>query len=108
MDTGYGQARHSFSCRDINNWFGIIFYLDHLPRNGEWPIVNANSQQDPTLAVLGFYYHNRSYGISPNETKALKASENNNKASYYLAPTWFVNTNDANDSVLIQGVFNEP
>jgi hypothetical protein len=108
ISIGIGKVRSGFSSQDLANRFGLTFYLPYLPTNEEWPIVSNNVQQNSNLAELGFWYQGQPYGISIHENNNLIASKVNNKASYYLEPTWFVNTGNVNDSVLIEGTFNEP
>jgi hypothetical protein len=105
---GINQVRAGLSSHNSPNRFGIIFWVSYFPVNGEWPLAINRNLQNPDSVSMGIYYNNQPYGISVNDAHPLVASKVNNKASYYLEPTWFVNTGNPNDSVLIEGTFNEP
>ncbi len=64
--------------------------------------------QNPTYVSLWFYFDSIPYGVTASNTVKLHASEQNGKAQYTLPQTWFVNYNNPQDSLLVEGVFNEP
>ncbi|RQO29913.1 hypothetical protein DBR32_15165 [Taibaiella sp. KBW10] len=102
-----GRAMVTLTSHDTTR-FDLRFYLGFFPSSGEWPIISINPSQDPNFAILGFYIDTIPYGITPRNINKLIASKNNNKVTYTLAPTWFISYNNPNDSVLIEGTFNEP
>ena len=106
---GKEVARIGNDENDYKNNFLIGFNLAYLPTAGSFPIVHRGGNLHSVSTVgIGFYYHGLFYIISDNNDGVLVASAANNKARYTLAPTWFVNYDNSDDSVLIKGVFNEP
>jgi hypothetical protein len=107
VTTVIGKARMDMGCSDVNR-FGISFNLGfELPTAGSFAIQHI-SGQDPDSVSVGFYKGSLFYVISPSSAGIISCSEANKKARYTLTPTWFVNYHNAQDSVLINGEFNEP
>lgn len=102
----YNRPVSSVYCRDKTR-FDISFNIEKLPHSGEFPVRNDNSQS-PSIVSVGFCFNTVCYGVKENNIATLKASDINGKAQYALAPTWFVNFNNPDDSLLIEGIFNEP
>lgn len=102
-----GKVRVDLACSDQNR-FGLTFNIgNQLPKAGNFGIEHNSGSKSDSVSV-GFYKGSVFYVISPFALGMISASEVNKKASYLLAPTWFVNYHDSQDSVLISGKFNEP
>lgn len=98
-------------CNDANNNFDLGFDLANLPLNGTFLIKDNNSDSVYyNSSTASIYIRNKSayYIVSPTSNTYLTASSVNNKASYTMPPTWFINYFNDSDSVLIHGVFNQP
>lgn len=103
------KSGSGFECRD-NIGFSIGFRYSKLPRSGAWPIIKTETN-DPSFAEVYFYVERKIgeyYKMSISESDSIIATEHNGKVQYILAPTWFVHSLNAADSVLISGTFNEP
>jgi hypothetical protein len=100
-----GKAIASFSCNDFVNNFTIAFHFSFLPLTGTYPI-NKSSNQNPDSVILNFYYNGNFY--LPKKSGYLNIGSINGKTQCTLPPTWYCNYSNSNDSVLINGTFNEP
>ncbi len=107
-ETSIGKAVSRFSSlnHDNQNYFRIGFNVGYLPTDGQYKI--AYNVPGSIFAGISFYYKGIFYTSSPFTENYLVASSNKDKARYSLPSTWFVNYDNHNDSVLIQGTFNEP
>jgi hypothetical protein len=107
-----GKAIVILSNENFDNGFKFVFYLPgYFPTEGQWPIGDTSSfnAQNPNYVYVGFSYHGIGYTLSEYQIGALQAVVyEDGKASYTLAPTWFTNSLNYSDSVLISGTFNEP
>ena len=104
---GLGMCVLGNAQKNHTNNFSLYFNIGRsLPVYGSFKI--DCSTQNSTFVCMDFVYNGIGYLININGSFYLTAGENNSKAQYKLAPTWFYNEQDPNDSVLIQGVFNEP
>lgn len=103
------KAGSGLRCHDSIG-FSISFRYSRLPRGGEWPIKKTETS-DPAYVAVYFYLERRDnnyYKMSAHDTGKLVATEQQGKALYTLAPTWFVHVQNPADSVLISGTFNAP
>lgn len=91
-----------------NTRFALEFFLPNLPKQGDYLIVRENTQQAQNKCVLSFGLNSKWYRISPTNYSYVEARSNNNKSQIVLPPTWYFNNDDSQDSVLIEGTFNEP
>lgn len=107
VDATIGKAVAIFGSNGISNSFSISYYGGYFPVN-DTLLINPGNGPDLSGIHISFYYNTKFLIISPNTKSYLEASEQKNKAIYHLHPTWFVNYDNANDSVLISGTFNEP
>ncbi|KAA5534589.1 hypothetical protein F0919_08180 [Taibaiella lutea] len=106
-----GKAVAILGNNNTNEGFKLVFFLNHLPLGDyqkEWTIIGDNPDQDPTVAGLFFYLSGNAYYISEHNTTPLIASSIKGKAKYALSGAWFVNYNNAGDSVFIKATLNEP
>lgn len=109
VDTYENRAGSGLRCHDSIG-FSISFRYSRLPRGGEWPIKKTETS-DPAYVAVYFYLERREnnyYKMSAHDTGKLVATEQEGKAQYILAPTWFVHVQNPSDSVLISGKLNEP
>jgi len=88
--------------------FALEFFLPNLPKQGNFLIVRENTQQEQNKCVLSFGFNSKWYRIPITNNSYVEARSNNNKSQIVLPPTWYYNNNDPQDSVLIEGTFNEP
>lgn len=88
--------------------FSLEFFLPNLPTQGNYLIVRANALQEQYKCVLSFGFNSKWYRIQPTNNSYVEARSNNNKSQIVLPPTWYYNNADSQDSVLIEGTFNEP
>ena len=113
VTTSIGKAIANVNCHDRNR-FDITFYsfsISHpnsLPDAGEFLLVKDNPTQKANMVLLYLYIDTVSYAPSPSETKYLKAERVEGKIKYTLPPMWYVNYYNPNDSVFVEGIFNEP
>ena len=113
VTTSIGKAIANLDCWDKNR-FGIRFYsfsVSHpnsLPDAGEFLLVKDNPSQNPNMVLLYLYIDTVGYAPSPSETKYLKAERVEGKIRYTLPPMWYVNYYNTDDSVFVEGIFNEP
>lgn len=100
------KAQSGLSTNDINNRFLLAFSISELPKSGEFELNTSTPGQ---ICAINFYVHGKFYYSSPSQIGKIQASAVNKKARYTLPPTWFVSyENPTTDSVLINGIFNEP
>lgn len=105
---GHNRPLSVLSCHDSIR-FDLHFMQGYLPTEGSWALATLSSSNDPSNAILGFYFGPTPYIVSEHNTNHLEASVYNDKARYSLAPTWFINFHHPTaDSILIEGTFNEP
>lgn len=100
-----GKAIAVLQCLDSKNNFTIGFHFPYLPTNGTFPILLGSSHNPDSVNVV--FYCNDKYYI-PFKDCNLLSSSNNGKSMFTLAPVWYKNYYNPNDSVLIHGTFNEP
>lgn len=87
--------------------FALVFHGSALPTSGNFKITRTEDLGMGKVS-MGICIDTVCYGISPHQTKYVTATINNNKAQYQMAPAWFVKFNNPNDSILVEGTFNEP
>ncbi len=105
VDGHYGDG--SLVGKDGSHRFQLGFYVDGLPTTGSWPL-KYGTRNNSDFAIFYYYIDTNTYVISPHSTNQLIAGEVDGKASYQMSPTWLHHRYDANDSVQIEGTFNEP
>jgi len=103
-DHSYGGA--VIMSHDPENWFSLGFNTDHFPAGGFFLLYIPSDSG--FIAAIDLYYNNQYYHSVPYAVDTLFASLHHNKVSYSLPPCWFVKHGDGNDSILVEGVFNEP
>lgn len=106
VESSLGKPSATISCHEVNR-FDLYFFKSYFPTSGTWLMVR-DVNHNTELVSMNFYLGSKVYIISVNENKYLIASLKNNKAQYSLPPTWFTNYNNFNDSVLVEGTFNQP
>lgn len=87
--------------------FALTFHGSTLPTSGNFSITRREDLGMGKVS-MGICIDTVCYGISPHQTKYVTATINNKKAQYQMAPAWFVKFNNPNDSILVEGTFNEP
>ena len=100
---GGGNTIVGLYCHDAGNRFALSFSGDELPITGSWALKYGIDFKGVSFHVDTMYYR-----LSPHTTNSLTATEDNGKASYHMPPIWLYRPYDPNDSVLVQGTFNEP
>jgi hypothetical protein len=99
-----GKARHDMYAKNFTNNYSIRFNLGYFP-------VSDSFKIDCSLAAFSWVCFTITYNgigyINPKKSY-LKALSVNGNPQYQLSPTWFYNENKFSDSVLVQGVFNQP
>jgi|GEM_PF-1344914 len=63
---------------------------------------------NPELLRAFFIYNDVRYTPMPNHNDTIEVLYVNEKVRYELYPSWFVSGNNAHDSIMISGTFNEP
>lgn len=106
--TSNGRSISKLSLVTGNSRFALEFYLPNLPTQGNYLLARVNALQEQTKCVLSFGFDAKWYRISPTNNSYVEARSNNNKSQIILPPTWYFNNADSQDSVLIEGTFNEP
>jgi hypothetical protein len=101
-----GKARHEINTSNYTNGFQIVFNLGYFPMDGK--LVLNDTSSNPSCVGIDIIYNDTGYLPKPSSSMFLIASAKNNKGSYALQPVWFYNSYRIMDSVLVQGVFNEP
>lgn len=104
-EEGYHRPISAIRCRDKIR-FGISFNIGELPHYGEFPIQHYTG--DPSVANVWFYFDTVAFRMLENTMPTLKATEQNGKAQYILSQAWFRKSTPPYDTVLIEGIFNEP
>ncbi len=99
--TSYGSNSFSF----YNLGYGVPSTAFTVGQHLLSPDTISN---DPELLHAYFKYNDIIYSPMPDHNDTIVVSMPNQKIRYTLYPSWFVNKNNANDSVLIEGTFNEP
>jgi hypothetical protein len=101
-----GKAISTVGINEIINSFHITFHFSTLPISGNFPLAGRYSHAHPDSVTLNFYYKENFY--VPQKSGLLIVNEKSGKSSFFLNSTCFENYNDAKDTVLITGTFNEP
>ncbi len=101
-----GKARHEINTSNHTNGFQIVFNLGYFPMDGKFVLNDTTS--NPSCVGIDVIYNDTGYLPKPSNNLFLIASDNNNKGSYTIPPVWFYNSYRNTDSVLVQGVFNQP
>ena len=104
VSVGEGKAIHELCATNLSNSFCFSFNLGYFPVSDSFKIdcsLNAFSWVCFTITYNGIGY------VNPRNSY-LKAISVNGNPQYQLSPTWFYNENKVSDSVLVQGVFNQP
>jgi hypothetical protein len=100
-----GGKESSLRANNASNNFSLSFAgSGWFPPPDSCPVLCGMAVQN--WACLVFTYNDIMYYSGRREAWLIASSVDGN-ASYSLKPTWFYNTSLA-DSVLVQGVFNEP
>lgn len=84
-----------------------------MPYNAFGPGTHLLSPEtesnDPELCRAYFYYKGDMYTPSPDYNDTLIVTLVNEKYRFTMLPSWFVRyTNGLKDSIIIEGVFNQP
>ncbi|RYE00180.1 MAG: hypothetical protein EOP54_01230 [Sphingobacteriales bacterium] len=90
--------------KEINGLFQLRFGLMQLPAHNMYVLKHPTN--NPDYATLRFLHNNTTYTVA-NDSVLLIFNQVNDKAQFTLPPTWFISA-AANDSVLIEGIFNAP
>lgn len=90
-----------------NEGFGLTFYLNYLPMNGNFQITNSLAQGQYYIGI-GIWHKGQLYNVLNDLQDEVVASTVNGKAQYKINNVWFKNYFNSNDTVLINGTFNEP
>ena len=101
-----GKARHEINTSNHTNGFQIVFNLGYFPTDGKYKLDYTSS--NPSCVGVDIIYNDTGYLPKPSNTIFLIASAINNNPCYTLLPVWFYNSYRNTDSVLVQGVFNQP
>ena len=105
-----GKTISNLNSGDSITGFGISFYFgEGLPNYGTWEIAQRKDSinQDPGLVHISFNYKVKNYNYPTNQYY-ITGRDSSGKAQLILSPTWFVNRYNSEDSIKIQGTFNEP
>ncbi|RQO29912.1 hypothetical protein DBR32_15160 [Taibaiella sp. KBW10] len=112
-EVAIGHAIGKLSCSGKNR-FSITFYsfsfmtANSLPDTDSFLLTRDNLEQDSGKVLLYLYIDTTGYVPPTNSIKYLKAERINGKIRYTLPGMWYVNYMNPNDSVLVEGTFNEP
>lgn len=87
-----------------DNLFRLSFATPSLPGNAVYLLKNPSPY--PEHAFLTIQYQHNVYRVT-RDSVWLDFNLINGKRQYVLAPTWFESVT-SEDSVLVEGVFNEP
>ena len=104
VSVGEGKAIHELCATNLSNRFCFSFNLGYFPVSDSFKIdcsLNAFNWVCFAITYNGIGY------VNPRNSY-LKAISVNGNPQYQLSPTWFYNENKVSDSVLVQGVFNQP
>jgi len=105
----YSYCVAAIGSNDLANRFDVAFALDYLPDSGCFEIRSNNNTAGVILGTVTFYYDNLFYYHTHSKLDTVFASSVNNKVRYTMPACWFVSyDNPTGDSILIEGVFNEP
>jgi hypothetical protein len=103
--SNYGAVLAS---HDDKNRFSLAFQLDYFPSNGKYQLYTPPAG-GTVLTAIKFYYNNQFYYHTMSKIDTIYTSSINNKPSYAMPPSWFINYNNpTGDSISIQGTFNIP
>lgn len=97
----YNENGFSFSNNGAGTAYNAFTEGFHL-------LSSDTVSNNPEFLHAFFLYHYMSYRPMPNHNDSIEVSSVNSKVRYKLYPSWFVNSSNANDSILIEGTFNEP
>ena len=101
------QGRQIYRLDDDDDVNGFWIGTEYPPHERPYPIYHVTSS-NPDSVGFSVTYHSRFYTVTPSNHSYLLASESDGKLVFTLPEGWFVNYQDANDSVLIKGMFCEP
>lgn len=103
-----GKAISQFFVLDPTERVFLEFFLPGLPSSGQYLIVKDNPLQQDDRCVLGFTINSKWYQVAASEQKYVQAGMSTHGAVIEMPPTWYINHNNPDDSILIEGTFNEP
>lgn len=108
-DPDQNECRSVLQSNDGNNSFLIAFPFDYLPSSGYYLLNYWGVSTGITdYCLVSFVYNNQQYFHAQRALDTLYA-DGDAQPRYTLPPTWFLNENTpAEDSILVEGVFNEP
>ena len=81
--------------------FHIAFYTDQFPQDS---VIEFSSPG----CFVAFYYKDAQYNHTYAKTDTLYASSINGKVRYKLPASWFICNHNPDDSILVEGIFNQP
>lgn len=99
-----GNARHEMITNNLHNGFQITFNLGAFPIAGSFKM--DCSQMNPDWVCVNILYNDTGYLANPDSFA--KAFSPNGKGQYIVPNTWFYNSYNSSDSILVHGTFNEP
>lgn len=88
--------------------FQIYIYSSGFPKGQNIKLLASDTMYQSGAILLSFCLDTTCYSISPNDVKSIYVSSENNRGVYNLPPTWFINHENHNDSVLIEATLREP
>ena len=103
-----GKAICQFFILDPTERVFLEFFLPGLPSSGQYRIVKDNPLQQDDRCVLSFTINSKWYQVAASEQKYVQANISKHGAAITMPPTWYVNHDNPDDSILIEGIFNEP
>lgn len=108
-DSNQNDCRSVLQSNDDNNSFLIIFPVDYFPTSGYYFLNYWGVSTGITnYCFVSFVYNNQKY-FHPQRAMDTLYADGDAQARYTLSPTWFLSENaPAEDSILVEGVFNEP
>ena len=87
--------------------FHMLFHVSEYPTT-DLAISNSSHYTNTVQIGINDTITMATYVAAEDGVYTLKARVVNGKAQYILEPSWFVKYYDHTDSVLVQGIFNQP
>ena len=93
------------NCYNRPSYFG--FQFPDLTTGDTLQLEQPNLSSPYTVAV-SFFIDTIIYYPTISTVSRIAITKNNGKFQWVIMPTWFIRKDNANDSVIIHGIFSEP